>query len=51
MEQENRQLHAERARNNQTLEDYRRMKDELSNLWEENRQSLEKEKTKLTAEL
>ncbi|CCA67827.1 hypothetical protein PIIN_01651 [Serendipita indica DSM 11827] len=51
LEQENRQLHAERTRNNQTLEDYRRMKDELSLLWEENKQSLEQEKTRLMSEV
>jgi hypothetical protein len=51
LEQENRQLHAERARNNQTLEDYRRMKDELALVWDESRQNLEKEKTRLTSDL
>ena len=51
LEQENRQLHAERSRNGQTLEDYRRMKDELSSLWEENKQALEKEKARLTSEV
>lgn len=51
LEQENRQLHAERARNNQTLEDYRRMKDELSVLWEESKQALEKDKTRLNSDL
>ncbi|PVG00260.1 hypothetical protein CPB86DRAFT_844315 [Serendipita vermifera] len=51
LEQENRQLHAERARNNQTLEDYRRMKDELALVWEESRQNLEKEKGRLTSDL
>lgn len=51
LEQENRQLHAERARNNQMLEDYRRMKDELALVWDESRQNLEKEKTRLTSDL
>ncbi|KAG8826812.1 hypothetical protein FRC19_007380 [Serendipita sp. 401] len=51
LEQDNRQLNAERARNNQTLEDYRRMKDELALLWEENKQSLEKERGRLASDL
>ncbi|KAG8824295.1 hypothetical protein FRC17_009133 [Serendipita sp. 399] len=51
LEQDNRQLNAERARNNQTLEDYRRMKDELALLWEENKQSLEKERDRLNSDL
>lgn len=51
LELENRTLHAERSRHHQTLEDYRRMKDELAAMWEQGKESLEREKASLLAEV
>jgi hypothetical protein len=51
LEHEHRTLVAERVRHNQTLEDYRKMKDELAIMWEQSKTALEAERAKLLAEL
>jgi nucleoprotein TPR len=51
LEHEHRTLVADRVRNNQTLEDYRKMKDELATMWEQSKTALEAERTKLLSEL
>jgi hypothetical protein len=39
------------VRHNQTLEDYRKMKDELAIMWEQSKTALEAERAKLLAEV